>query len=49
MDFMHSHTFGSSAGKESAMQETPVLFLGLEDPLEGRGYPIQYSWALLVA
>ena len=30
-----------------AMQETLVRFLGLEDPLEGRGYPIQYSWASL--
>ena len=33
-----------------AMQETPVRFLGLEDPLEkGIGYPLQYSWASLVA
>ena len=32
------------------MQETPVRFLGLEDPLEkGIGYPLQYSWASLVA
>ena len=30
-----------------AMQETPVLFLGWEDP--GIGYPFQYSWAFLVA
>ena len=29
------------------MQETPVLFLGWEDP--GIGYPFQYSWAFLVA
>ena len=29
------------------MQETPVLFLGREDP--GIGYPFQYSWASLVA
>ena len=29
------------------MQETPVLFLGREDP--GIGYPFQYSWAFLVA
>ena len=33
-----------------AMQETPVQFLGREDPLEkGLGYPLQYSWASLVA
>ena len=30
------------------MQETPVWFLGREDPLE-KGYPLQYSWASLVA
>ena len=33
-----------------AMQETPLRFLGLEDPLEkGIGYPLQCSWASLVA
>ena len=33
-----------------AVQETPVQFLGQEDPLEkGIGYPFQYSWASLVA
>ena len=31
-----------------AMQETPVQFLGREDPLE-KGYLLQYSWASLVA
>ena len=32
------------------MQETPVQFLGWEDlPGEGIGYPLQYSWASLVA
>ena len=32
------------------MQETLVQFLGQEDPLEKRiGYPLQYSWASLVA
>ena len=32
------------------MQETLVQFLGGEDPLEkGIGYPLQYSWASLVA
>ena len=30
------------------MQETPVPFLGWVDPLE-KGYPLQYSWASLVA
>ena len=29
-----------------AMHETPVRFLGREDPLIG--YPLQYSWASLV-
>ena len=33
-----------------AMQETPVQFLGLEDPLEkGEATTLQYSWASLVA
>ena len=33
-----------------AMQETLVRFLGREDMLEkGIGYPLQYSWACLVA
>ena len=33
-----------------AMQETQVGFLGQEDPLEkGIGYPLQHSWASLVA
>ena len=32
------------------MQESPVLFLGQEDPLEkGIGYPLQYSQASFVA
>ena len=31
------------------MQETPVRFLGQEDPGEAIGYPLQYSWASLVA
>ena len=32
------------------MQETPVRFLGWEDPLEkGIGYLFQYSWASWVA
>ena len=35
-----------------AMQESPVLFLGQDNPLEigeGIGYPLQYSRASLVA
>ena len=33
-----------------AIQETPVRFMGREDPLEkGIGYPPQRSWASLVA
>ena len=36
--------------KNLAIQETPVQFLGQEDsPGEGIGYPLQYSWASLVA
>ena len=32
------------------MRETPVQSLGREDPLEkGIGYPLQYSWASVVA
>ena len=31
------------------MQETPVQFLGWEDLLEKGWYPLQYSWASLVA
>ena len=31
------------------MQETPTRFLGQEDPLEKVDYPLQYSWASLVA
>ena len=32
------------------MHETPVQFLGREDPLgRGIGYPLQYSWASCVA
>ena len=34
----------------SAVQEALVQFLGWEDPLEkGEAYPLQYSWASLVA
>ena len=41
----------SSVDKESACNtETPVQFLGQEDPPgEGIDYPLQYSWASLVA
>ena len=31
------------------MQETLVWFLGWEDTLRRIGYPLQYSWASLVA
>ena len=32
------------------MQEAQVQFLIWEDPVEkGKGYPLQYSWASLVA
>ena len=31
------------------MEETLVGFLGKEDPGEGIGSPLQYSWASLVA
>ena len=42
---------GGSAGKESACSAgDPIRFLGREDPLEkGLSYPLQYSWASLVA
>ena len=41
----------SSAAKESACKAgDPVWFLGREDPpVKGIGYPLQYSWASLVA
>ena len=42
---------GSSAGKESACNAgDPGLIPGLgRSPAEGLGYPLQYSWASLVA
>ena len=42
---------GSSAGKESACKAgEPSLIPGLgSSPGEGIGYPLQYSWASLVA
>ena len=40
---------GSSAGKESCNKGDLVQFLGQEDPVEMGGYPLQYSWASLVA
>ena len=42
---------GSSAGKESACNAADSsLIPGLESsPEEGIGYPLQYSWAFLVA
>ena len=53
--FIHSYFIlcfpESSVGKESACRETLVRFLGSEDPLEKgqTGYPLQCSWAFLVA
>ena len=42
---------GSSAGKESTCNaRDPILIPGLgSSPGEGIGYPLQYSWASLVA
>ena len=42
---------GSSAGKESICNAgDPSLILGLgRSDEEGKGYPLQYSWAFLVA
>ena len=42
---------GSSAGKESSCNtQDPSLIPGLErSPGEGKGYPLQYSWASLLA
>ena len=44
----HTHTEASLVAKlvknPPAMQETPIRFLGWQDPLEkGIGYPLQYS------
>ena len=40
----------SSVGKESACNAgDPYLIPGLESTREGIGYPLQYSWASLVA
>ena len=50
---MHTYTYspGSSAGKESACNSgDPGLIPGSgRSPGEGIGYPLQYSWASLVA
>ena len=47
----HFASLGSSVGKESACNAgDPVLIPGLgRSPGEGIGYPLQYSWASLVA
>ena len=48
----HQGSFlGNSAGKESACNaRRPGLIPGLgRSPGEGKGYPLQYSWASLVA
>ena len=46
-----TNTAGSSAGKESTCSAGVPWFKqpGQKDPLEKRGYPLQYSWAPLVA
>ena len=31
------------------MQDTPIRFQDQEDPREGIGYPLQYSWASVMA
>ena len=54
LDFTFDRTLGfpgRSAGKESSCNaEDRVQLLGQEVPLEeGIGYPLQYSWASLVA
>ena len=48
---VHLFFSGSSAGKESACNEgDPRLILGSKRSTGGRiGYPLQYSWASLVA
>ena len=41
---------GNSADKEfTCMQEILIQFLGWEDPGERIGYPLQFSWASLMA
>ena len=48
---LHTGFLGSSAGKESTYNaEDPGLTPGSgRSPGEGIGYPLQYSWASLVA
>ena len=49
LSFLHGASLTAQLVKNPpAMQETPVRFLGQEDPLETGGYPLQYSWASLV-
>ena len=49
--YIHSWSLVAQPVKNlPAMQETPVQFLGREDPPgDGIGYPLQYSWASPVA
>ena len=50
MPIMRASLIAQVVKNPPAMQETPVQFLGQEDPLEkGIGYPFQYSWAPLVS
>ena len=45
----YSHSLVAQLVKKTAMQETPVWFLGQERfPGEGIGYPFQCSWASMV-
>ena len=51
MTYLEAGFLGSSASKESTCNAgDPGLIPGLgRSPGEGRGYPLQYSWASLVA
>ena len=51
MSYLNGFPNSSVVKNLPAMQETLVQSLGWEDPLEKGwvGYPLQYSWAFLVA
>ena len=46
---MHIHLVAQLVKNLPVIQETLVRFLGQEDAGEGIGYPLQYSWASLMA
>ena len=49
-DYLRASLIAQLVKNLPAMQETPVQFLGLDDPPGERiGYPLQYSWASLLA